>query len=102
MTEHTDEQVKTWERHVSTIASAVVIALLMWLGSSVIEMGQDISVIKVRLNSAIDIQQSLTSMQKEQGEMRINIMRIKTRVDRVEQAQSDEDERERKEHRGNL
>jgi len=94
----TTEVVKTWERHISTIARAIVIALLAWMGSSTIEMGKDIATIKSKMEAALPMQAVISALQRGLIETQSNYQSISMRVEKMEHRQDEEDARERLEH----
>jgi len=96
----TAEVVKSWERHISTVASAIVIALLVWMGSSTIEMGKDIATIKSKMEAALPMQAMISALQRDQIEIRSDYQAISVRMDKMEHRQDEEDARERLEHTG--
>jgi len=91
-------KVKTWEQHISTVASAIVIALLVWMGSSTIEMGKDIATIKSKMEDALPMQHIISELQQGQVKIHSEYKAISVRMDSMEHRQDAEDARERLEH----
>lgn len=74
----TTDIVKSWEGHIRTITNLVVGAILLWIGSTLVQLKEDVAVMKIQLPAIAALQSKVI----EQGE---RIALVENAVYRLEQ-----------------
>jgi len=90
MTDLTEERVLTWERHGSSIFSAIAIILMAWIGSSVVTMKEDIAVMKVKVSDALEIRDTLSSVKEQHIKLFMRMDSIDAKLEEFEDRENGE------------
>lgn len=56
------EKVASWERFISTIASAIMVGILFWVGTSLSQVKEDVAVMKIQLPQIASLQEKLMEL----------------------------------------
>ena len=53
------EKVASWERFISTVASAIMVGILFWVGTSLSQVKEDVAIMKVQLPQLASLQEKV-------------------------------------------
>ncbi len=84
MNRQDEERLFTWERHGTSIFSAITVAIMLGIGSAVITMREDIAVIKVQIVSALDVKSAIDKLQENNRSMLTRIEILSSKYKSVE------------------
>lgn len=76
-----EESLKTWERHIQTVVSTVAIAIMLWMGSTLVEMQKDVAVLKAQNIQAIALQTSIRNMVERIAVLESRVSNVEYRIE---------------------
>lgn len=62
--DYTDRRVRSWEDHIQTIASAIIVGLLAWTGINIVDMKENVAVLN---NQMLQTMQVTSKVMEHEG-----------------------------------
>lgn len=62
MSSHTERTVSAWEGHIRTLTNVIVGGILIWIGSTLVQVKEDVAVMKVQLPQVASLQNKVIEL----------------------------------------
>jgi len=75
-------KVDRWEKHMSTILQILVTAALMWIGTTLVNVRQDVAIMKSRMPGIVEMQKEMNELTRRVERNSSDIRGINRMVDK--------------------
>lgn len=80
MDSNTETRLLNFDRRISSAFGAIVVAMMLWIGSSIVSLREDLAVLKVQINTSLNEVRVIESLRIKVNRLSVDMQSIKGRL----------------------